>query len=826
VCGKFLHAGHEKLYLRGVTYGTFRPGPDGDDYPPADILEQDFAQMAAAGINALRTYTVPPRRLLDCALRHGLRVLVGLPWEQHITFLDQRSTRDAIEARMRAEVRACAGHPAVLAFAIGNEIPAPIVRWYGPRRVERYLKRLYDAVKREDPQALVTYVNYPTTEYLDLPFVDFVSFNVYLESPDKLISYLARLHTLAGDRPLVMAEIGLDSLRHGEQLQAEILDWQVRGAFAGGCAGAFVFAWTDAWHRGGYDVLDWEFGLTRADRSPKPALAAVAQAFAQAPLAVDGRWPRVSVVVCSYNGARTIRDCLNGLSRLRYPDFEVIVVDDGSTDATALIAREYDARLISTENRGLSAARNAGALAASGEIIAYLDDDAWPDPDWLTYLARTFMTTSHAVVGGPNITPAGDGWVADCVANAPGNPNHVLLTDQLAEHVPGCNLAALRDRLLALGGFDEQFRVAGDDVDLCWRVQAEGWTIGFAPAAMVWHHRRPSVRAYWRQQLGYARAEALLARKWPEKYNLAGHAAWAGRAYGKGAAVPLLASRRIYGGTWGSAPFQSIYEPAPDVLRSLPLMPEWYLVLAALGYLAATGLLWWPLIIFVPVLALAVLATIAQVVHNAARATFVTTSPGAGEQAKLRAMTAFLHLAQPLARVIGRLRHGLGPWQRRAPGFTLARRREMSVWCEHWDAGEQRLHAVERSLRHGGALPRRGGEFDRWDLEVPGGLLASVRLRITIEEHGEGKQLVRFYAWPRYNWFISMVITVLAVLAGLAALDAAWLAALLLAAAALTLAGRGVYESGSASAAVRDVVGRAFEREQRVPVLQSAHERA
>src|SRR5213078_2590105 len=160
----------------------------------------------------------------------------------------------SIEARVRVGVRSCAGHPAVLCYTIGNEIPAPIVRWYGKRRVEQYLERLYRAAKQEDPEGLVTYVNFPSTEYLELPFLDFVTFNVYLEAQRTLDAYLARLQNVAGDRPLVMAEIGLDSRRNGEDVQATVLGWQVRTAYSGGCAGAYVFAWTDEWHRGGFDI--------------------------------------------------------------------------------------------------------------------------------------------------------------------------------------------------------------------------------------------------------------------------------------------------------------------------------------------------------------------------------------------------------------------------------------------------------------------------------------------------------------------------------------------------------------------------------------------
>src|SRR2546422_9297937 len=87
--------------------------------------------------------------------------------------------------------------------------------------------------------------------------------------------------------------------------------------------------------------------------------------------------------ICS----RTVRGCLAGLQRLAYPDYEVIVVDDGSTDDTAAIVRQPPVRLIQTVNRGLAKARNPGLEAATGEIIAYLDDDAYPDPHWLTYLA-------------------------------------------------------------------------------------------------------------------------------------------------------------------------------------------------------------------------------------------------------------------------------------------------------------------------------------------------------------------------------------------------------------------------------------------------------
>src|SRR5215831_17349509 len=134
--GKFVFVEGEKLYIKGVTYGTFRPDECGNEYD-ALTAETDFAQMHSNGTNAIRTYTVPPRWLLDLALSHDLRVMVGIPWEEHVAFLEDRRRVSSIESRLRAAVRYCAGHPAVLCYVIGNEIPGSIVRWQGRHSIER-----------------------------------------------------------------------------------------------------------------------------------------------------------------------------------------------------------------------------------------------------------------------------------------------------------------------------------------------------------------------------------------------------------------------------------------------------------------------------------------------------------------------------------------------------------------------------------------------------------------------------------------------------------------------------------------------------------------
>jgi len=791
--GKFLRAGRETLWVRGVTYGPFRPGPEGLPYPPPDAVAADFAAMSAHGVNAVRVYTPPPRWLLDLAQHHGLRVMVGLAWEQHAAFLDDAALARRIVDSVRAGVEACAGHPAVLAYAVGNEIPSSIVRWHGARAVQRHLERLYVAAKRADHGALVTYVNYPTTEYLDLPWLDFVCFNVFLENEPSLDAYLGRLQHIAGSRPLLLGEIGLDSLRHGEAAQAET--WQLRTAFNAGCAGAFVFSWTDEWHRGGCDVTDWAFGLTDAARRPKPALAAVQRTFAGVPFPPERRWPRISVVVCTRDRAPVLRECLTAATALSYPNYEIIVVNDGADGDTAAAAAAAGVHAINTPPVGLSAARNLGLTAATGEIVAYLDDDAVPDPHWLHFLAEAFDRPGVDAAGGPNIAPPGGGWVQECIARAPGHPAHILLSDREAEHVPGCNLAVRKHVLEAIGGFDPTFTVAGDDVDVCWNLIEAGHTIAFAPAAMVWHRRRGTIGAYWRQQRGYGEAEALLERKWPAKYSAAGHTRWLGRVY-----APLAGGRRwrIYQGTWGLAPFQSRQARAPFFAWVAVGAPEWYLVIAGLLAFATLGSVWPAARAGNALLAVAVLASLIRAFASARRASAVDAGRPWIQRARDYLVVAELHLLQPAARLSGRLRGGLVPWRRRdIRAITAPWPRRLTVWSERGRTADEWLAQLELAARARDALVRRGGPYSRWDLEARGGMLGGARLRMAIEEHGAGRQLLRFRLRPTLPAGPCAIAGIAACLTALAVRDHAWVATAFLAATVFCTVAGMLWDSGA-----------------------------
>src|SRR5258708_98192 len=210
-----------------------------------------------------------------------------------------------------------------------------------------------------------------------------------------------------------------------------------------------------------------------------------------------------------------------------------MLVGDGARGNTAEIAAHCPKirYLYHETNQGLSAARNTGINAATGEIVAFTDSDCRCDEDWLYYLVSDLLNSKFAGIGGHNLLPPDDSWVAASVMVSPGGPAPVMLTDRLAEHIPGCNMAFYKWALQEIEGFDPLFKKAGDDVDVCWRLQQRGYKIGFSPSGFVWHYRRSTVGDYLKQQYGYGEAEALLVHRHPEYFNWFGGNQWQGRIY-------------------------------------------------------------------------------------------------------------------------------------------------------------------------------------------------------------------------------------------------------------------------------------------------------
>ena len=754
--GKFFRAGAQKYYVKGVTYGPFAPNAQREFFPSIEQTVRDFEQLTELGANLIRVYYSPPKWFLDLALSHGLRVLVDVPWNKHLCFLDSEETRDEALNAVRNAALACLGHSAVFAISVVNEIPPDIVRWSGAPAIAAFIEELVDVVKAVDPARLCTFGNYPPTEYLKPQNIDFYCFNVYLHQPKPFENYLSRLQMIADSKPLILGEFGIDTLREGEDAKCEILAWQIELSFRSGLAGTVIYSYTDDWYKEGTQVTDWAFGLTAVDRAPKRSFYTVQRQFFHAPYFPLPATPRVSVVIASYNGERTLEACLKSLQDLNYPAYETILVDDGSTDRTAQIAQRFPKiRYIRHEkNLGLSAARNTGISAALGEIIAFTDSDCRADEDWLYYLVGDLLNSEFTGIGGHNLLPPEDLWIAAAVMVSPGGPAHVMISDRLAEHIPGCNMAFYKWALEEIGGFDPLFRKAGDDVDVCWRLQQHGYTLGFSPAGFVWHYRRATVRDYLKQQHGYGEAEALLARRHPEYFNWFGGSQWHGRIYSPAKLGVTMGAPIIYHGSFATGFFQTLYSPPPSLTLMLVNSFEYHVMISLPLAVLAT--------IFRPLIPTAVAAAFLPLIVSSIAAAQASL---AREKVRFwsRPLVALLFFLQPIVRGWARY-HG----SFRAPVSRIARRENLRTALQDSDQGEFGLiefwneKGLERTdflsviierLDQQGWQHKVDAGWNSFDVQIYGSVWSVLQFVTVTEALGHGKQLLRCRLRPSWTLF-------------------------------------------------------------------------
>jgi hypothetical protein len=228
-------------------------------------------------------------------------------------------------------------------------------------------------------------------------------------------------------------------------------------------------------------------------------------------------------------------------------------------------------------------------------------------------------------------------------------------------------------------------------------------------------------------------------------------------------------------------------------------MPEWWLVVLALAFVSLLGFAWTPLLLALPLLLLAVAGPIAQA-WISTRDLPYPDGAGRSERARLRTITAGLHLVQPVARLKGRLAHGLSPWRRRGMrALGWPRSRSLQVWRDGWTAPEAWVDAIARTLAGDGGVVRSGSDFDRWDLELRGGLGGSARLLHTIEDHQYG-QLGRFRIWPRLSVWAMAVVLALALIGAIAVSSEEWVAGATLLIVATVLACWMLITAGAATA--------------------------
>jgi hypothetical protein len=341
------------------------------------------------------------------------------------------------------------------------------------------------------------------------------------------------------------------------------------------------------------------------------------------------------------------------------------------------------------------------------------------------------------------------------------------MSDDVAEHIAGCNMAFRRDVLLGLGGFDPLYRSAGDDVDICWRFQDAGYTIGFSPAAVVWHFRRNTVKAYLDQQRGYGKAEALVYRKHPFRFNLFGQAKWLGRIYGD-LSASLLLSRRpvIYSGVFGRGLFQTMYEPPSSLAAFLPLTFEWNVVaiVLALWGVVAGGWMW--------LLTVPLLLTWTLCVNGALKAPVDKRFRGL----KARSLIALLIYLGPILRGWERAR-----WRTRLMKTNDQMRLEatrqkarvdwreraffLAYWSERGDEKELLLGGLMAFLapQKYFIMPDQG--WSDWDLKIARGLWSRAYVMVVGENHGGMKRLLRVRCAMRLSRLSAFILRCYAAIA-------------------------------------------------------------
>jgi O-antigen biosynthesis protein len=590
----------------------------------------------------------------------------------------RRTLRMAI-SDLRKRVMELRGYQGVLGFLLDCPVQPDVLRSRGLETVRARLSKMIAAIRDVDPHKMVALKHQVGTVGLTLHDEDFVYAVIPPLTPGELRSMLIRLHNLAEARPLV--------LEFGQM--GPVQDELVASAFGLGAAGVVVQDsvggnWTPNSFKSGSLSLRM---LHASELLPFLALNGTCP-----PQPV--RTPMVSVVICAYNAERTMRQCLESLRQLDYPSFEVIIVDDGSGDATPKIAAEFpEFRLIRQPNRGLSTARNVGLKAALGELVAYTDSDCVVDPHWLTLMVREMIEGELGGCGGPNYAPHEEGWIEGCVAASPGAPCHVLMGDDRAEHLAGCNMVFVKAALEDVGGFDPQFTAAGDDVDICWRLMEAGYSLGYCPSAFVWHFRRNTVKAYYRQQRGYGKAEAMLYRKYPERFNALGQIKWNGTIPGFARTMP--GGRRLCVRWVRTAEqLQRVDEKPLSVLAVAPMTAEWTLAAAALTVLSLFfGVTMWPA-------SAAFAAGPCWAAYYALNAPLEKCHKGAWS----RLLIAWLAYSGPIARTAARYR-GRGGTRKPALFDTALRQQPTIDWkhrsirLSYWNSMYMTREMVLESLR-------------------------------------------------------------------------------------------------------------------------------
>ncbi|MCL4294647.1 MAG: glycosyltransferase [Anaerolineae bacterium] len=225
----------------------------------------------------------------------------------------------------------------------------------------------------------------------------------------------------------------------------------------------------------------------------------------------------ISVIVPVYNGRQTLPACLRALQHQTCPPNEVIVVDDGSTDDTAVIAARAGVTVLSQKNAGPAAARNHGAQAAQGDILLFTDADCVPAPDWVEQMVAPFADPTVAGVKGEYRTRQSE-LVARFVQQEYQDRYDRMMGQSRIDFVDTYAAAYRRDLFLAAGGFDSSFPTASvEDQEFSFRLAGQGYRLVFAPGAIVYHQHDRTLAEYVQRKFWIGYWKARVTRRYPAK---------------------------------------------------------------------------------------------------------------------------------------------------------------------------------------------------------------------------------------------------------------------------------------------------------------------
>jgi glycosyltransferase involved in cell wall biosynthesis len=713
--GKFFSRGNDKFFLKVIRFGARTSSLL---FAEKIAVRKRLDDLCTAHTTTVLMGENEAQQLLDLVVEAGLYALVEIKIRPDS--LASGRTLRTTASDLRKRITNFLGYPGIIAYLLDCPIEPDALRSVGLEMARARLRRLVTAIRDVDPHKMIAVKHRASTLGLVLRDEDFVYASMPPLAPNELRSRVTSLHNIAEARPLVL-EFGLIGSAQDELIAC---------GFGLGAAGIVVHP-SDSGDRLSAPFKNGSLSLKMLRASEVLPFLALNGACPPQPVLT----PKVSVVVCAYNAERTMRRCLESLRRLDYSNFEAIVVDDGSCDATPQIAAEFpEFRLLRQPNKGLSAARNAGMQAALGELIAYTDSDCVVDPHWLTFMVRSMNEGGFDSCGGPNYPPHEEGWIEGCVAAAPGAPCHVLIGDDRAEHLAGCNMVFRKAALEEIGGFDSQFTAAGDDVDICWRLTEAGYLLGYCPSAFVWHFRRNTIKAYYAQQRGYGKAEAALYFKYPERFNLLGQIRWKGTIPGVARTMPGGGRLRVQWVRIGEQ-FQHLDEMPLSMLAVAPITAEWSLAAATLTLLSLLfGVTMWPAFA-------ALLAGPLWAAHYALRAPLEKCHRGAASRLLISWLAYSGSMARTGARywrrLVARKCALLDSGVRQKPTITWMQRSiRLSYWNSSYITREAMLENLRRLFRSHACPVVVDRGWNDFDLLIEANPWTRIQLRTAEEELG------------------------------------------------------------------------------------------